>query len=467
MLDMRDEAGSTVEAPASAEDSEMAGLIESWRYRGEPTPWDAIVGHAQQVARCREAVEKLSREPADLARLRVRVGAGMVITGPAGTGKTLLARAFASATGRAVIVPPTGELDANKIGRLYARLVAMEPTVVILDEAEGIIGRGYLRGTDTNALRALLAALDGVNRPQAGPVTIALTTHGLEQLDDAAIRPGRLAPRLALDLPTPAERLILLERAMDGLPRLGAIDLGKLVERSAGWSGAELAGLVHEACSRSLVDHSDALRMDLLLQVVGERYTVTDEEQELVSTVEATAIHEAGHAIYAELTWPGELGVVKLGRRQGTTEMRDLPLSSRATSADAIREVAEMGLAGRAAELLVLGTAEQTADRGHDEYSVTSELRTLLDLDRGYSMRALEGNHDSSHGSERMRSGLHAEIEAESRRVLMAATLKLAPYIAAIQRFAATLLDHPERVLSGDELQAALDEALATGNGAH
>src|SRR5690606_3668854 len=120
-------------------------------------------------------------------------------------------------------------------------------------------------------------------------------------------------------LPTAADRRILLERAMAGLPSAGSIDLDKLVERTGGWSGAELAVAVQEACSRSLVDHTDALRMDLLLQVVSERYTVADEEERLPETIGAIAVHEAGHAIYAELVWPGEVGVVKIGRSGGTT----------------------------------------------------------------------------------------------------------------------------------------------------
>jgi DNA replication protein DnaC len=278
---------------AEGNDDEMAALIESWRYRGQPTPWSAIVGHQAQIRRCQELVEKLSRSEEELGRLRIRVGAGLVITGPAGVGKTLLGRALASAAGRPVIVPPTAELTPALITRLYAQLAKAEPAVVILDEAEGIIGAGWMT-TDAETRRALLAALDGVTKPQRGPITIALTTE--EGLDEAATRPGRLAPRLVLSAPTAEERRVLLQRA------------------------------VEEACTRSLIDHSDALRLDLLLEVIGERYVVEDERPVQPQLVEAVAIHEAGHAVFGELTWPGQVAVMRIDAGSGNTRLdRDWP----------------------------------------------------------------------------------------------------------------------------------------------
>ena len=303
------------------DDGEMRDLIESWRYVGPPTAWDDIVGHERQVLRCREMVERMRRSEDDLQRLGLRLGRGMVISGPAGSGKTMLARALASAAGRDAIVPPTAELTPALIGRLYAQLARMDPVVVILDEAEAIIGSSILLTTNAGCLRAFLAALDGITRPSRGPLTMALTTLQPMMLDPGATRPGRLAPRLELSHPDAAERRVLFERAVARVPVSGNIDFERLVARTGMWTGAEITVAVEEAVSRSLIDGTDALVMDLLSEVIAERYVVEDGGTERWFDMEVSARHEAGHAIYGHLVWPGQVAAVELRRTGGETRL--------------------------------------------------------------------------------------------------------------------------------------------------
>jgi SpoVK/Ycf46/Vps4 family AAA+-type ATPase len=441
---------------AEGNDDEMAALIESWRYRGQPTPWSAIVGHQAQIRRCQELVEKLNRTEEELGRLRIRVGAGLVITGPAGVGKTLLGRALASAAGRPVIVPPTAELTPALITRLYAQLAKAEPAVVILDEAEGIIGAGWMT-TDAETRRALLAALDGVTKPQRGPITIALTTE--EGLDEAATRPGRLAPRLVLSAPTAEERRVLLQRATADLPTAGQIDLEVLVERTATWTGAELVMAVEEACTRSLIDHSDALRLDLLLEVIGERYVVEDERPVQPQLVEAVAIHEAGHAVFGELTWPGQVAVMRIDAGSGNTRLDETGLN-RPHDARELQLLAQMGLAGAAAEQLANGREATTDGDRSDRAAATSHLIDALDIGRPYDLGTVEMGTASDRGSERMRAAQHVALEAAAHQAQAEVLAKLAPHLVTIRRLAQALLSAPDQTLSGDELQAALAHAF-------
>ena len=133
---------------ADNDDIEVATLIESWRYRGPAVPWDAVVGHLPQVRRCQEIVEALRRTDADLERLHIRLGRGLVLSGPPGIGKTVLAKSVASAVQRDVISPPVSELTPGLIARLYAQLARMEPSVLVLDEAERLIAMAVYGGDE-------------------------------------------------------------------------------------------------------------------------------------------------------------------------------------------------------------------------------------------------------------------------------------------------------------------------------
>jgi SpoVK/Ycf46/Vps4 family AAA+-type ATPase len=438
------------------DDEEMVALIETWRYRGVPTTWADIIGHRPQIDRCRQVVELLRRDQRELDRLRLRRGRGMVISGPAGTGKTLLARATATAAGRSVVVPPTAELHESLIARLYAQLAKMDPTIVILDEAEAIIGHAYARTTDASALRALLAALDGMNRDKDGPLTIALTTVDPFSLDDAATRPGRLAPTLQLDPPTSDERRQLLERLIQGLPVTGDIVVEAVVARTARWTGAQLVGAVEEACARSLLDGTDALTQKLLLEVVSENFLVVDDPVAAPELTLATAVHEAAHAVFAEATWPGSVAAVEMTGRSGHTHLAEDV--DRAATAEGLRELIAFALAGRVGEELILGRAGVGRDNNDDAVVATDHALSLLDMQLSYAPSVLEGStRDTPQGSERMRAELHAAVTSVTDTARRDAVALLAPRIADMERLAKALLTADGAKLSGDAVRNVLE----------
>ena len=440
------------------DDAEVRALLDSWRYDEAPVSWDDIVGHERQVLRCRELVERMRRSEDDLGRLGLRLGRGMVISGPAGSGKTLLARAVASAAGRDVIVPPTAELTPALIRRVYAQLARMEPVVVILDEAEAILGRTTFLTTDGGCLRALLAALDGIGRPSRGPLTIALTTLEPVMLDPSATRPGRLAPRLDLSYPNTAERRLLFERAIARVPVLGAIDIDRLVARTGMWTGAEIAVAVEEAVNRSLIDGTDALVLDVLLEVIAERYVVEDGGESRWFDLEVSARHEAGHAIYGHLVWPGRVAAVELKRTGGETRLDDQRAVEH--TASGIRSVAGFKLAGMAADFLLGGTSEMTSAADTDRSQATQLLRTLHSINSPFEPQVLEGARDFPRGSERSRAAISTDIERESSRLYTEVIRDLAPRMRAIERLAELIIAAPGHALSGSELSDAIEAAL-------
>lgn len=449
------------------DDPEMVALIESWRYAGPPTAWEAIVGHEQQILRCRELVERLRRSPEELSQLRIRVGAGMVICGPAGVGKTLLARALATAAGRAVIAPPTAEMTPSLISRLYAQLMKMGPSIVLLDEAEGLIGEPWQRTTDEDTQRAFLQAIDGVQTPaEGGPVTLALTTAAAESLNAAATRPGRLAPRLQLSEPSPSERRILLQRAIAGLPSAGPIDLDVAVDRTGGWTGAELAGVATEAISRSLLERETGegrpglLRPELIDEILTERFVARDERPMSSAIARSAAIHEAGHWLAAELLFPGHVAVVRLTPDGGSTQLSD-EVEYRSHDVGDLAKFAKVAFAGSVAEQMVLGADHIGIGGEHDKQRASRELLEILAIERSWAVEPLEAGTLSDRGSERMRAALHVELEARATTTRAEVVAWLTPHTDVIRQLADVLLSSPSTSLTGEAARAALRGVMA------
>lgn len=442
----------------------IAELIERWAVHGA-TPWAAVVGHAPQVRRLQEIALRLALSDEERARLRLRVGAGLLLYGPPGTGKTLLARAFATAIDRPVIAPPTAELTPALLVALYDELANRPPVVVVLDEADGLVAR-EAEAEDLLLARALLSCIDGVRRPVDGPITIALTTLPPYRQSRAATRPGRLSPHLALDVPTPDDRHRLFARLIEGLPVIGSLDLEILVERTAGWSGAELAGVIEEAVGRSLRDGAPAqrgVRQALLLEVMAERFDVADPPDAADRDVELFSIHESGHALYARLTWgPGSVGVVKLDDDGGSTELAAHLVHRRRTTAEYRREAA-MSLAGAVAEELLLGTVSHGTEG--DLGIATDRLARARLLGQPFDEEGLEAGTDSDRGADRMREARYRDIAREAELVRAEVRALLAPRRAALAALAAAVRDADRQTISGATLTDAIEAALATSTG--
>jgi len=337
----------------------------------------------------------------------------------------------------------------------------MDPTVVILDEAEAILGSSILKTTDSPALRALLAALDGINRPERGPLTIALTTMPAWFMDAGATRAGRLAPRLELSPPNEEERHVLFERAIADVPKAGSIEVDRLVARTGSWTGAEIDTAVEEAISRSLIDGTDALRMDLLMEVISERYVVEDAGRDRGFDPISAAHHEAGHAIYASLIWPGRVASVELNHSGGETKLVDENMLQH--TALGLRSLAGVFLAGMASDFLIGGQGGMTKGAQSDRVAATKLLRSIHSVTSPFEPEVLEGGDHAEKGSERMRASIAVDIEREANGLYIEVIRDLAVHLAAVRHLAQAVLASPGHNLAGAELTVAIEEALGFG----
>ncbi|OUM68902.1 hypothetical protein PIROE2DRAFT_68639 [Piromyces sp. E2] len=224
--------------------------------------WDDIGALETVREELNMAVVEPIRHPEYFAAVGITAPMGVLLYGPPGCGKTLLAKAvaneshsnFISVKGPELLNKYVGESE-RAIRQVFSRARASSPCVIFFDELDAICPK---RSNDTDStssarlVNTLLTEMDGLdNRKQ---VFVIAATNRPELIDSAMVRPGRLDRMLYVDLPTAPERLDILKTITKKTPLDSTIDLEKIANdpRCEGFSGADLASLVREASVTAL-----------------------------------------------------------------------------------------------------------------------------------------------------------------------------------------------------------------------
>jgi len=271
------------------------------------------------VAGCDESKEELMevvdylRDPARFSRLGAKVPKGVLLLGPPGAGKTLLARAcsgeaevpFFSISGSDFVEMFVG-VGAARVRDMFEQARKSQPCIIFIDEIDAVgrhRGAGLGGGHDEReqTLNQLLVEMDGFD-VSSGIILIAATNRP-DILDPALLRPGRFDRHIVVDRPDRNGREAILKVHLRDLKVNENVDLEVLAKRTPGFVGADLANLVNEAALLAARQDKENISMVEFEEAIDrvlagpERRTrlINDREKEII------AFHEVGHALVAKL----------------------------------------------------------------------------------------------------------------------------------------------------------------------
>jgi transitional endoplasmic reticulum ATPase len=225
--------------------------------------WDDIGGAEELKRQLQEAVEWPIKYPELFQVSNLRVPRGILLYGPPGSGKTLLAKAVAHEFGVNFISVKGPELMSRYVGEseralrdIFRKARQCSPCVIFFDEIDALVPPRTLSASDGHAgervVAQMLAEMDGIE--ELRDVLVLAATNRLDRIDPALLRPGRFDAIVKLELPSEADRLSILHVHTREKPLHPDVDLPALARSTRGLSGADLEKVTREATINAIRD---------------------------------------------------------------------------------------------------------------------------------------------------------------------------------------------------------------------
>jgi cell division protease FtsH len=447
--------------------------------------FEDVAGADEAVEELREVVDYL-KDPTRYASVGAVPPKGVLLFGPPGCGKTLIARAVAGeanvsffSVGGAEFVESLVGVGAARVRDLFERVRDAAPAIVFIDELDAAARRrgsgGSSGGSDEreHTLNQLLIEIDGFE--VASGLVVMGATNRPDILDPAVLRPGRFDRHITVDQPDHDGRQKILQLHARGKPLAPEVDFDGLARRTPGFTGADLANVINEAALLTVRERREAIGNDLLDEAVQRvlhgprrRGRVLSEEER-----HRAAIHESGHAVVAAAHGLREevhrVSILARGRGLGLTSMRLESDAVLHTPSDLVAQLV-VSFGGLAAEEVVLGESSTGAEQ--DIEHATHLARQLVGRygmsERLGRVRLLASEADEylgiTAGLAAMSEHTHEEFDAEVRRLLDDAEEHAR---ATVKKHRKVLDRLVERLLERETLEGeALSEALAPAQAA-
>ncbi len=361
----------------------------------QSTTFKDVAGVDEAKRELEEVVDFL-KHPGKYRKLGARTPKGVLLVGPSGTGKTLLAKAvageanvpFFSMAGSEFMEMLVG-VGASRVRDLFNNAKKASPSIIFIDEVDAIgrqRGSGFTGGHDEReqTLNQILVEMDGFS-PNDHVIVLAATNRG-DLLDPALLRPGRFDRRVALDFPDLEDRKAILGIHARNKPFVKAVNWNSVAKRTVSFSGADLENMLNEAAilaarsNRSSINESDIEEAATKVKLGPEKKRLQSDEDKKM-----TAYHEAGHAVVSfklsNIDPVHRISIVSRGMAMGFTLIPPKKDRYTETKSHLLEMVATL-LGGRAAEEIVFN--ELTGGAASDISQATRIARQMV-IDFGMS----------------------------------------------------------------------------------
>ncbi len=446
--------------------------------------FDDVAGVEEAKQELAEVVDFL-REPEKFIALGARIPKGVLMVGPPGCGKTLMARAVAGEAGVPFFSISGSEfvemfvgVGASRVRDLFDQAKKHSPCIVFIDEIDAVgrhrgAGLGGSHDEREQTLNQILVEMDGFDTDTN--VIIMAATNRPDILDPALLRPGRFDRRVVIDRPDMKGRRKILDIHVRGKPLARDVDLDVVAKQTPGFSGADIENLVNEAAILAARRNGKSITMADMQEAIEKVIAGPERKSRLISDEEREIIayYEAGHALVRKLL-PNcdpvhKISIVTRGSSLGYTMRlpeRDQYLYNTAKFKDEIAAI----LGGRVAEELVFGDitdnavsdlerATKLARSMVTQYGMSEALGPLQFGERDELVFLGKEIGEQRNYSEAMAQVIDAEVKRIVTEAYERARNLLMEHEHALRRIAQRLM--AVETMSAEELDAILEPVPA------
>ena len=281
--------------------------------------FDSVIGYEDVKLELSRVLDTI-RYPEKYKRLGVKAPSGVLLHGTPGVGKTMFSTAFLKASGRPAFICRKDKPDGafvNEIKNVFEKAMDATPSIVLLDDVDKFANEDYNR-SDTEEYVTIQSCIDTI-KAEGKEVFVFATANNIRKLPSSLIRAGRFDKIIEITVPAVKDAAKIIAHYLSKKKVVDNLNFDELARILQGHSCAELDSIINEAGIYAGYDGRECItKEDILKAIMREIFDAPESIEPMTQRFEQEiAVHEAGHALVAEVLEPGSVNLVSINRHSG------------------------------------------------------------------------------------------------------------------------------------------------------